>query len=60
MEGLRMGLEEQRHKQLVDRLGRAGDLLVAVVLVRASGGELDAVECALAGQGVALIGLTAP
>ena len=54
-----MGLEEQRDEQVLDLMGRAGDLLVAVVLVGPDGGQFDAVEGALAGQGLASIGLAA-
>src|SRR6185312_4992989 len=37
-------------------MGRASDLLVAMALVGTDGGQLDAVEGALAGQGLAAVG----
>ena len=53
----RVGLEEEVHEEAFDVAGAAGDLLVAAVSVGADGGEFEAVERALAGQGLAAVAL---
>src|SRR5512135_1348254 len=58
--GLAMGLEEQRHEQPLHLTSVAGDLLVATVFIGPDGGQLEAIEGALTGHGLAAIPTALP
>ena len=55
-----MSLEEEGHQEPFDVVGAADDFLVAALRVGADGGQFEAVERALSGQGLAAVAAPLP